>query len=105
MIEIGIRELKSRLSYYVQLMQAGEVIGIKMRNQVVGFLSQLSPAAWGKSKGRASQREWMKVLEKWKQNEFLLSSKPYRYPPVQPISFEGPEPASETIRKMLEEDL
>lgn len=108
MVEVGIRELKSRLSYYVQLMRAGETIAIKVRDQVVGFLSKVlsSPVEPRDEKTkRRSRRDVARLLEKWKREGFLISGGLYRHHPFKPVRLKGDLTASELIRKMRDEDL
>lgn len=102
MVEIGIRELKARLSYYVQLMQGGETIAIKVRDRVVGFLSQMRPDL-GKSlkTSRTSDELFIKRLKAegriW--GGALYQHRPFKLIPLSP----GPT-TTELIRQMRDED-
>lgn len=105
MIEVGIRELKSRLSYYVQLMQAGETVAIKVRDRVVGFLSHVLPQRATTKRERLSRRKVAALIERWKREGFLLSGGLYHHRPFKPVRLKGDLTASELIRKMRDEDL
>ena len=105
MREVGIRELKSRLSYYVQLMQAGETVAIKVRNHVVGFLSRFGSPPAEKQPIKKPRKDIRKLVEKWKQEGFVVSGGPYRYIPFHPVKLKGDLTASEMIRQMRDEDL
>ena len=103
MIEVGVRELKSRLSYYLQLMQAGETIAIKMRHRVVGFLSNL------KSEKKPSKKELSRKalrcrIEELKKEGFLLSGGLGRLRPFKPVKLKGEFSSTELIRKMRDEE-
>ena len=104
MIEVGIRELKSRLSYYVQLMQAGETVAIKVRNHVVGFLSKILPEGTDKKRD-ISRKRAAQLIEKMKREGLLISGGLYRDIPFKRIKLKGDMTASELIRKMRDEDL
>ena len=84
MREVGIRELKARLSYYVQLMQAGETIAIKVRNKIVGFFSNLKPSKKPKPK-EMSTRELKKKIEQWKKEGILISGGFYHHVPFKRV--------------------
>ena len=102
MVEVGIRELKSRLSYYVQLMQAGEIVAIKVREKVVGFLSK-----WGQnptSRKHREKRDVDRLIEKWKKEGFIISGGRYRYIPFKPVKMTPGPTAAEMIRQMRDED-
>ncbi len=105
MIEVGIRELKSRLSYYVQLMQAGETVAIKVRHHVVGFLSKLRPNFSKEASGRQSRKSLEKMLEKWRKEGRIWGGKPYRYRPFKAVKMTPGPTASEMIRQMRDEGL
>ncbi len=104
MIEVGIRELKGRLSYYVRLMQAGETIAIKARDHVVGFLDRLKPAERGEKPRRRSRRNIGRLIETWKKKGLVLSGGPYRHIPFKPVRLKGGLTASQMIRQMRDED-
>lgn len=105
MIEVGIRELKGKLSYYVHLMQAGETVAIKVRNHVVGFLSKLRPDAHKKAPSRQSRKGLEKMLAKWKKEGLIWGGKPYRYRPFKAVKMTPGPTASEMIRQMRDEGL
>ena len=105
MVEVGIRELKSRLSYYVQLMQAGETIAIKVRDQVVGFLNKMKPNSPREASGRHPEKSLEKLLEKWRKEGRIWGGKPYRYRPFKAIRMTPGPTASEIIRQMRDEGL
>ena len=105
MREIGIRELKARLSYYVQLMESGELIAIKVRDRVVGFLSHLKPdTPKKKKKDSISIKELKKKIKKWKAEGILLSGglcKPHKF---EPAKLTGNVTTTEILRKMRDEE-
>lgn len=103
MVEVGIRELKAKLSYYVQLMQAGETVGIKVRDRVVGFLSKLKPTSFRGMGKHPKRQDIDKVIERWKREGFLLSGGPYRHRSVKKIRMKGDLTASALIRKLRDE--
>ncbi len=103
MVEIGIRELKARLSYYVQLMRTGETIAIKVRNHVVGFLSQHHPA---KEKSIRSNRAVEdKLIQQLKAEGRISGGARYRNRPVKPVRLTPGPTMAEIIRKMRDEEL
>lgn len=105
MIEVGVRELKARLSYYLQLMQAGEEIAIKMRHKVIGYLSKLYHSPLKKKRAKKhSRRELEALIDRWKQEGFLVSGGPYRYRPIKPIKMTPGPTSTEMIRQMRDED-
>lgn len=101
MLEVGIRELKSRLSYFVQLMQAGETIAIKVRDHVVGFLTQNQPLPPRKGK---SSRDLRKKIESLKNEGFILHVGKGRLKRFQPIEFKGNLRSQDLIRRMRDEE-
>ncbi len=104
MVEVGIRELKSRLSYYVQLMQAGETVAVKVRNRVVGFFSRLKPVTT-KARSKAKARQDIdRLIEKWKKEGFIVSGGRYRHIPFKAVKMTPGPTASEMIRQMRDED-
>ena len=103
MIEVGVRELKSRLSYYLQLMQAGETIAIKMRRHVIGFLSNF------KSKKPSLKKTWSpKELQRkmmaLKEEGFLLNCGHARFRPFKRVKLSPGPSSTEIIRQMRDED-
>lgn len=103
MIEVGIRELKARLSYYVQLMQAGETIAVKVRNQVVGFLSNMRPSPERKAK-KMRTRDLKKKIEELKRKGFLISGGIYHHKYFEPVKMTPGPTGSEMIRQMRDEE-
>lgn len=101
MVEVGIRELKSRLSYFVQLMQAGETIAIRVRDRVVGFMSESRPSKIPDLKmERGALRKKIRELEN---AGFLRPAKKGRLRPFKPVKLkEGPS-STEMIRQMRDE--
>lgn len=104
MVEVGIRELKSRLSYYVQLMQAGETVAVKVRDRVVGFLSKICPPASGGKKGKNGP-DLDRSIERWKEEGFLWSGGRYRHRRFKPVRMTPGPTAAEMIRQMRDEGL
>lgn len=100
MVEVGIRELKSRLSYFVQLMQAGETIAIKVRDHVVGFLTQTEPSS---RKPRPS-KNLEKKIEALKAEGFILHVGKGRLKRVHPAEFRGGLKSQDLIRQMRDEE-
>ena len=106
MVEVGVRELKAKLSYYLQLMQAGEEIAIKVRHRVVGYLSRLSPPSPKKGKiRRRGRREMRSLIEQWKREGYLLSGGLCRYRPVKTSRMSPGPTSTEMIRQMRDEGL
>ncbi|MBI5298750.1 MAG: hypothetical protein HY877_00405 [Deltaproteobacteria bacterium] len=103
MIEVGVRELKSRLSYYLQLMQAGETIAVKVRNKVVGFLSNLKPSKETKAK-KMRLKQLAKKIEQWKKEGRLISGGLFHYTPFKRIKMTPGPTAAEMIRQMRDEE-
>lgn len=101
MIEVGIRELKARLSYYLQLVQVGETVAIKMRQKVIGFLSQLEPST---SKRFSKKKNNRRQFEKLKAKGLILSGRPYRPSSFKPVVLKGEGPSiSQIVRDMRDE--
>lgn len=104
MYEVGIRELKSRLSYYVQLAAAGETIAVKVRSRLVGFLSDQQPMPQRDLPGRRSRRDLRKRIEQWKQEGFLLRGGFYHHRRFKPVSLTPGSTTTEIIREMRDEN-
>lgn len=104
MVKVGIRELKARLSYYVQLVEAGELIAVQVRDRVVGFFSSLRPGEGGRPKKSWKTKDLRKKIERWKQEGLLLSGGLCRPHSIQPIELKGDQTAAELIRKMRDEE-
>lgn len=106
MVEVGIRDLKGRLSYYVQLVQAGELVVIKVRNRVVGFLSNIRPSSTQEAKMKNwKPKKLQKKIEKWKNEGLLLNGGMCRPHPIQPIEFTKGETTSDLLRKIRDEEV
>ncbi len=104
MVEVGVRELKSRLSHYLRLMDAGEVVAIRMRGRVIGFLTNMK--AEKKKPKEMSLDQLKKKVEQLKAEGFLISGGVgVKMTPFKPIKLKGKVSASEMIRKMRDEDL
>ncbi|OGQ46178.1 MAG: hypothetical protein A3H42_01490 [Deltaproteobacteria bacterium RIFCSPLOWO2_02_FULL_46_8] len=103
MIEVGVRELKSRLSYYLQLMQAGETIAVKVRNKVVGFLSSMKPSKESKAK-KMRLKNLEKKIEQWKKEGILISGGLFHPTPFKPIKMTPGPTMAEIIRQMRDEE-
>lgn len=96
-VEVGIRELKSRLSYYLQLVQAGETVVVKVRNRVVGFLSRIRPEEGPRAK---SARKALKLVEEWKRSGFLLSGGPFVWHDFPRVTLKGKKTLSQIVTEM-----
>ncbi|MBI2345534.1 MAG: hypothetical protein HYV03_01300 [Deltaproteobacteria bacterium] len=103
MVEVGVRELKARLSYYLQLMQAGEEIAIKLRTRIVGFLSKTRGARRGAPHPR-TKRDIRKMIEQWKKEGFVISGGPYHHQPFKPVKMTPGPTTTEMIRQMRDEE-
>lgn len=103
MVSVGIRELKSRLSYYVQLAQAGETIAVMVRNRIVSFLSDRQPSLENRLKRRHSRRDSGKLIQDWKRRGFLISGGLCRHRPFKPIPLAPGPTTTEMIRGMRDE--
>lgn len=105
MVEVGSRELKARLSYYLRLMEAGETIAIKIRNHVVGFLTQQPPE---KKKVDKREKKKLKAMDrKIKQlikEGFLISGGRFRYIPSKPVKMTPGPTSTEILRQMRDEE-
>ena len=102
MVEVGVRELKARLSYYLQLVQAGEDIAVKVRDQVVGFFSARRPPSTHKSRF-PSRRDLQKKFDRFKAKGFVVSGGPYRNIPVKPIQLKGGVISTTILRALRDE--
>lgn len=101
MVEVGIRELKSRLSYFVQLMQAGETIAIKVRDHVVGFLTEQAPS---KNPEEPSTNKKLKArIRELEKEGFLRPAKKGRLRPFKPVKLKDGLSSTEIIRQMRDE--
>jgi len=101
MVEVGIRELKSRLSYFVQLMQAGETIAIKVRNHVVGFLTEQAPPQ--KQEDLSSDKKLKTKIRELEKEGFLLPARKGRIKPFKPAKLKGDLDSTQLIRQMRDE--
>lgn len=103
MVEVGVRELKARLSYYLQLAQAGEVIAVKVRNRVVSFLSKLRPEA-EKQARKTRQRNADTFMQRLQQAGRIVSAKPCHLRPFTPVRMTPGPTTTEMIRQMRDEE-
>lgn len=103
MVEVGVRELKARLSYYLQLAQAGELVAVKVRNRIVSFLSNVRPAKRTPSR-RPKQSDVHKILERWKADGLLVSGGPCHLHPFTPVRMTPGPTTTEMLRHMRDED-
>lgn len=104
MIEVGVRELKSRLSYYLQLVQAGESIAVKVRDRVVGFFSRQRPVL-SKGQRRKATVDWDTLLDQWEREGFLISGGRYQHNTQRRIRLKGDKTMSQIVRELRDEDL
>lgn len=110
MTEVNIRELKSRLSYYLKLMQTGEVIAIKDREKPIGFLTQEDHRKKETTISHENRdlKKLKKTLEKLKASGVVKSAELTK----KPISFNPGKPnpnvvfdSTDIIRKMRDEEI
>lgn len=104
MVEVGIRELKGRLSYYVQLAEAGELVAIKIRNRIVSFISNIKPMRKSARPRRRSPQDIHQLVERWKREGFILSGGPYRPRSFKPIKMGPGSSTTEIIRQMRDKE-
>lgn len=107
MIEVGARELKARLSYYLRLMEAGQTIAVKIHNRVAGFLSQWRPPEEEKptkKKEEKKLKEMERKIEQLKKEGFLRGGGRFRYIPNTPVKMTPGPSSTEIIRKMRDEE-
>lgn len=104
MTTVGARELKSRLSYYLQLMQTGEEIAITMRDQVIGYLSKQSHKKQEKKKERLEREKIEKILDEMEKNGELIRGKG-KYHPSKPVKLGPGAPLmQDLVRQMRDEE-
>lgn len=105
MVEVGSRELKARLSYYLRLMEAGETIAIKIHNRVVGFLSQLRPPDdEEKRMEKKRSKDIEKRIRQLKKEGFLRGGGKFRCTPFEPVKMTPGPSSTELLRKMRDEE-
>lgn len=104
MVEVGIRELKNRLSHYVQLARAGETIAITMRDRIVGFISHLKPVSLRLSK-RRTRRDLAQRIERLKAEGLISSGGPYRHQRFTPVNSSPGPTMAHLIRRIRDEEL
>jgi antitoxin (DNA-binding transcriptional repressor) of toxin-antitoxin stability system len=106
MITVGVRELKAQLSYYLKLMQEGEEIAIRMRNTVIGYLSNVQHELKKKSARRKSKHDLQRLMDEWKKEGFIVNNPKVgaKWPDHKPAKMTPGITASEIIRKMRDED-
>lgn len=102
MVEVGIRELKSRLSHYLRLMEAGETIAIKMRDHVIGFLTNMKSP---KKKSKEMSLDALKrKVEELKASGFLISGGVgVKMSKFKPVKLKPGKTTTEMIREMRDE--
>lgn len=108
MTEVNIRELKSRLSYYLKLMQTGEVITIKDREKPIGFLTQEDhrQKTEKNSHKKMSLKKLKKVLERLKASGLVQNAELPKGPiPFHPIKVSPGFNSTELIRKIRDEEI
>lgn len=94
MREVGIRELKNRLSEYVRLVREGEVVVVTDRGQVVAELRPPGP-------GEELAKRYPRLAEMVRQGKARLPEKPYRpglYPRLASVTPPG------TAQRLLDEE-
>lgn len=108
MVEVGSRELKARLGYYLRLVEAGETIAIKIHNRIVGFLSQWRPTEEKKTadKKRAEKKlkEMDRKIDQMKKEGFIVSGGRFRYIPNKPVKMTPGPSSTEILRQMRDEE-
>lgn len=106
MITVGVRELKAQLSYYLKLMQEGEEIAIRMRDQVIGYLSNVQHEIKKKAAKRRSKLDLQRLVDEWKKEGFIISGGKVgvKWGPHKPAKMSSGISGSEIIRKMRDED-
>lgn len=105
MVEIGIRELKARLSYYVQLMEKGELIAIKVRDRVVGFFSNVKPYREEAKKVKmVKTKKIMKQISQWKAEGTIISGGLCRPRKISPVEFKGSKTTAEFLKGIREDE-
>lgn len=95
MREVGIRELKNRLSEYVRLVKEGEVVMVTDRGEVVAELRAPEPEA------NELLREYPGLVDMVRRGLIRLPSRPHRpglYPRLASVTPPG------TAQKLLDED-
>ena len=105
MVEVGSRELKARLSYYLRLMEAGETIAIKIRNHVIGFLSSERPPKSESRKAKKKARDLERRIEQLKKDGFFIGGGKFRYFPSEPVKMTPGPSMVEILRKIRDEEL
>lgn len=108
MTAVGVRELKAKLSYYLQLMQAGEEIAIMVRNHVVGYLSrsQHTPSV-RRTQSILKEKKIDDLFKKWEEEGYLRrrARAAGQLQPFTPIPMkEGPN-TTEMIRALRDDGL
>ncbi len=103
MVEVGVRELKSRLSHYLRLMEAGETVAIKMRDRIIGFLTNMKAV---KKKPKEMSLDALKrKVEQLKAEGFLVSGKVgVKMTPFKPVRMTPGPSTTEMIRQMRDEE-
>lgn len=105
---VGARELKAKLSYYLQLMQAGQEIAITVHHRIVGYLSKFQnpgPSKKPPKTGLKNKRKLMMLKEKWAKEGFLLSPGDYKYRSLKPVHLKKGPSTTEIINSLRDETL
>lgn len=93
MKEVGIRELKNRLSEYLRLVREGEVVMVTDRGEVIAELRPSTGGAgamdWSPGLAEAVSRGWLR---------FGGPNRPELYPPFAPLADPG------TAARLLDEE-
>lgn len=105
MVEVGSRELKARLGYYLKLMEAGETIAIKIHNRIVGFLSRFQPQESESRQTKKRLRDMDRRIAQLKKEGFILSGGRFRYIPSKPVKMTPGPSMVEILRKIRDEEL
>lgn len=103
MIEVNVRNLKAGLSHYLKLMQAGELIAIKLRDHRVGFLSQEAPQK-KESRKLMTSSHLEKLLSQLKTKGYIQQANHYRLKSYKPVPLKNGIPISKLIRQMRDEE-
>lgn len=103
MVEVGVRNLKARLSYYLQLAEAGEVIAVKVRERIVGWLSNLRPVKTRSTANARSKHDDDRAFEKMRREGLILSGGRYHHRTIKRGKIRGSATMAEVIRQIRDE--
>lgn len=104
MVEVGSRELKARLGYYLRLVEAGETIAIKIHNRIVGFLSRFQPKEPELHQTKKRLKDMDRRIAQLKKEGFILSGGRFKYIPSKPVKMTPGPSIVEIIRQMRDEE-